>query len=162
MHLFCMHLNISSLSYYHLEIYNLLSNLKIKPNIIGISETSLQKGKQPITNISLPNYVYEHTPTESGKGGTLLYIDKNIKYKLHNDLNIYEKKMVEPTFIEILNKIQKNMIIGCVYKHPKHALTKVKYTLIILQMYWKYTSKVYLKYTSSILKAYFKYTSSII
>ena len=47
-------------------------------------------GKQPITNISLPNYVYEHTPTESGKGETHLYIDKNIKYKLHsNDLASY-------------------------------------------------------------------------
>ena len=90
--LFYMHLNISSLSYHHLELYNLLSNLKFKPNIIGISETRLQRGKQPIANIYLPNYVYEHTPTESGKRGTLLYIDKNIKYKLHNDLNIYEKK----------------------------------------------------------------------
>ena len=59
-------------------------------------------------------------PTESGKGGTLLYIDKNIKYKLRNDLNIYEKEMAESTFIENLNKKQKNMIIGCVYKHPKH------------------------------------------
>ena len=67
--------------------------------------------------------VYENTPTESGKGGTLLYIDKNMKYKLPNDLNIYEKQMVESTFIEILNKKQKNMIIGCVYKHPKHEVS---------------------------------------
>ena len=42
------------------------------------------------------------------------------------------------------------------------SLTKVKYTLSILQIYWKYTSKVYLKYTSSILRAYFKYISSIL
>ena len=42
------------------------------------------------------------------------------------------------------------------------TLTKVKYTLGIVQIYWKYTSKVYLKYTSSVLKAYFKYTSSIL
>ena len=34
--------------------------------------------------------------------------------------------------------------------------------LSIVQIYWKYTSKVYLKYTASILKAYFKYTSSIL
>ena len=40
-----------------------------------------------------------------------LYIDKNIKYKLRNDLKIYEKKMVESTFIDILNKKQKNLII---------------------------------------------------
>ena len=86
--LLCMRFNISSLSYHQLELYNLLSNLKIRPNITRISETRLQRG----TNISLPNYVYEHTPTESGKGGTLLYIDKNIKYKLRNDLNVYEKR----------------------------------------------------------------------
>ena len=49
---FSMHLNISCLSYHHLELYNLLSSLKIKPNIIGISESRLQNGKEPITNIS--------------------------------------------------------------------------------------------------------------
>ena len=121
--LFCMHLNISCISYHHLELYNLLSNLKIKPNRIGISETKLQRRKQPITNISLLNYVYEHTSTESGKGGTLLYIGKNIKYKLRNDLNLYERKMVESTFIEILNKKKKNMITECVYKHPRHEVS---------------------------------------
>ena len=46
--------------------------MKIKPKIIVISENRLQKSKQHITNISLPNCVYEHTPTESSKGGTLL------------------------------------------------------------------------------------------
>ena len=34
------------------------------------------------------------------------------------------------------------------------TFTKVKCTLSVLQIYWKYTSKVYLKYTSSILKAH--------
>ena len=31
--------------------------------------------------------------------------------------------MVESTFIEILNKKQKNMTIGCVYKHSKHEVS---------------------------------------
>ena len=44
---------------------------------------------------------------------------------------------------------------------PRLTLTKVKYTLSILRIYWKYTSKLYLKYTSSILNAYFEYTLSI-
>ena len=57
------------------------------------------------------------------------------------------------------------------------TLSKVKYTLSILQIYWKYTSKVYLKYilqvylkhtsnilqiTWSLLQVHFKYTSSIL
>ena len=35
------------------------------------------------------------------------YILTKTKYKLCNDLSIYEKKMVESTFMEILNKKQK-------------------------------------------------------
>ena len=57
------------------------------------------------------------------------------------------------------------------------TLSKVKYTLSIPQIYWKYTSKVYLKYilqvylkdtsnilqiTWSLLQVHFKYTSSIL
>ena len=36
-----MQLNISSLSYHYLELYNLISDMKIKPKIIGISESRL-------------------------------------------------------------------------------------------------------------------------
>ena len=74
--IFSMHLNISTLSDHHLGLYNLIFGLTIKPNKIVISETRLQKGKEPIKNFFLPNYIYEYTPTESGKGGILLYIDK--------------------------------------------------------------------------------------
>ena len=80
---FSVHLNISSLSYHHLEWYNLISSLTIKPNLIGISETRLQNGKEPITNISLPNYVHEGTLTESGTcskiSGQSVNISKNTK-----------------------------------------------------------------------------------
>ena len=41
---FSMHLNISSLSNHHLELFNLIYSLKITPNIIRIYETRLQKG----------------------------------------------------------------------------------------------------------------------
>ena len=113
---------MSSLSYHHLEIYNLTADMKIKLKIIGISESRLQKSKQHITNISLPDYVYEHTPTESSKGGRLLYLDKHFKYKLRKDLNIYHKGMIESTFVEIINKNEKNMVAGCIYKHPKQTI----------------------------------------
>ena len=42
----CMHLNISLLSYHQQELYNLLSNMKTKPKIIGISESRLQLSNQ--------------------------------------------------------------------------------------------------------------------
>ena len=84
--------------------------MKTKPKIIGISESRLQTNKQPINNILLPNYVYEHISTESGKGGTLLYIGQNLKYKVRSDLNVHSKSLVVSTFIETMNTKQKNMI----------------------------------------------------
>ena len=53
-----------------------------------------------------------------------IYINKSIKYKLRKELNIFQKKMIESTLSMILNKKLKILIIGCVYKHPKH---EVKY-----------------------------------
>ena len=41
---------ISSLSCHYLQLYNLISNLKTKPNVTALSETRLQIGKKPITN----------------------------------------------------------------------------------------------------------------
>ena len=96
--------------------------MKIKQKIIGIYESRLQKSNQNITNISLPNYVYEHIPAESSKGGTLLYLDKNLMYKLRKDLNIYQKEMIESTFFEIINKNEKNMVAGCICKYPKQTI----------------------------------------
>ena len=104
--------------------------MKTKPKIIGISESRLQINKQPINNISLPNYVYKHTPTESGKGGTLLYFDQNLKYKVRAGLNICSKSFIESTFIEKMNTKQKN-IIGCIYKHPKQGTHDVNENYIL-------------------------------
>ena len=34
-----MHLNIPSLSYHQLGLYNLIADMKMKPKIVGISES---------------------------------------------------------------------------------------------------------------------------
>ena len=50
-----------------------------------------------INNIIIDNYIYEYyeyTPTESSKGGTLLYIDKSLKYKLMKDPNFNKPKEI--------------------------------------------------------------------
>ena len=116
--------NVSSLSYHHLD-------MKIKPKIIENSESRLQKSKQHTTNISLPNYVYERTPTVSSKGGKLLYLDKNLKHKLRKVLNIYNKEMIEVTFVEIINKNEKNMVAGCIYKHTKQTIPDLLYNHLL-------------------------------
>ena len=76
------------------------------------------------TNINLPNYSIEYTPTESHVGRMLLYISNNIAYKPKNDLTIYKSHdELESTFIEIINtKKSLNLlrpIVRCPYTTPR-------------------------------------------
>ena len=74
-------------------------------------------------NIELSNYSFEHTPTESSAGGTLLYIANHLSYKTRSDLNIYKKFELESTFVEIINPKKSNIIVGTIFIHPKMDVT---------------------------------------
>ena len=120
-----VHLNISSLQYHFEKLNDPLETSNTKFSVFGITESCLKKGTKPISNIDLPNYKIEHTPTESEKGGSLLYIPNKLNYKIKNDLMLYKSKELESIFIEILTKKnKKNIIIGCIYKHPKMPITE--------------------------------------
>ena len=66
----------------------------------------------------MESYNIEHVPTESANGGVLLYIKKAINYKLRPDLIICKKRDLEFVFIEIIQKDSKNIVVGCIYRHP--------------------------------------------
>ena len=117
-----MHLNISSLQCHLDELSDLIDKSKTKFSIIGITESRLNKNVAPLTNINLQNYNIQHIPTESNKGGSLLYTTTDLSYKTRNDLKMYKLKELESIFIEIINKKGKNTIVGCIYKHPKLAI----------------------------------------
>ena len=97
---------------------SLISKLKNDFQIIGISETRLKKTQETTTNIQLKNFNIVQVPTESANGGALLCIRKAINYKLRPDLMIYKKREMESVFIEIIQKNSKNMVVGCIYRHP--------------------------------------------
>ena len=69
-----MHLNISSLQYHLDELSDLIDKSKAKLSVIVITEIHLNKDIDPLKNINLQNYSIQHTPAESNKGGSLLYI----------------------------------------------------------------------------------------
>ena len=56
----------------------------------------------------MKNYLYEYSPTQPSKRGTLLYIDKNLRYRSRSDLTLYKSKEIESSFIEILESKKKN------------------------------------------------------
>ena len=118
------HLNISSLSYHFDEFNTFLNSNKLKPTIIGITETRIKKGQDPLNDISLPNYNIEHTSTEGPNGGALLYLDKTINYTTRDDLLLYKTKELESIFVEIIQPKGKNLIVGCIYRHPHMEITE--------------------------------------
>nr|XP_047126254.1 uncharacterized protein LOC124807829 [Hydra vulgaris] len=113
-----LHVNISSLAYYLEDLKLLLSLMNNKPNIIAISETRLNHDKTLRTDINLNDYVFERTDTHSNKGGTIIYIRSELNYILRPDLKFQKKKELESTFIEVLLPSEKNIIVGCIYRHP--------------------------------------------
>ena len=113
-----LHLNISSLSYHFSELQTLLSSTKVNFNIIGISESRIKQNKNPIDNINLQNCNIEHCTTEAANGGVFLYIKDNIIYKLRKDLKICKSKYLESRFLEVINQSSKNVIVGCICRHP--------------------------------------------
>ena len=96
-----------------------MANCKTKPRKIGISECRIGTGRLSISKINIDNYPYEYSPTKSSKGGTLLHIDKSVKYKSRKDLHLNKPKETESTFIEVIETKKRNVVIGCIYKYLK-------------------------------------------
>ena len=97
-------LNACSLNKHFDDLEYLIKTTNQTFDVIAISESRIKSNINIyITNINLPNYSIEYTPTESHAGGTLLYISNNMAYKPREDLNIYKTHELESTFIEIIN-----------------------------------------------------------
>ena len=113
------HININGLESNFENLHNLLAGMPCNFDIINITETSQSTVKEFKTNINVEGYESYFTPFKTLKGGTGIYIKKNYDSILREDLNISTQNGFESTWIEIKNKRSKNIICGCVYRHPK-------------------------------------------
>ena len=118
-----MHQNIHSIQAHIGELISLLNMIDHKFDIIAISESKLCK--DPITDINIPSY---HEPsitkTEAGKGGTMIYVAKGLNFKPRKDLEIYQSKDLESTFIEVINPKESIDTVGVIYRHPNMSTTE--------------------------------------
>ena len=141
-----LHLNIHSIQLHIDEFRTFLSSLNYKFDIIALSETKLQE--EPAVHISLSGYRTPiHTFTEASKGGVCLYISVDIDFKPRNDLKIYESKLIESLFIEIINKNESNAIVGVLYRHPSMDMddfNEVKLELLLRKLYREKNKKMFL------------------
>jgi len=106
---------IASLSLHFDEFERLLQNSDIKFDFIGITETGLKSNVE----LHLEGYNKEDCLTEFSKGGVRLSISDSHNYFPRNDLKLYKKGEIESVFLEITNSQRQNLVLGCIYKHPK-------------------------------------------
>ena len=108
------------------ELEIALNLLNFKFDCIGLTETKILKNTPANFDISLPGYKCYQTPTEASKGGTMLYMNDKFHSKQRNDLEnlIYKSKELESTFVEIINPGKKNIVVGCIYRHPSMILNE--------------------------------------
>ena len=120
------HLNIASITKHKDELETIINILDYNFDIMGITETKICKSSEPIIDINLEGYNYFSTPTEAEKGGSLIYVAEKFNTKQRKDLEtiMYKPKLLEATFIEIINSKKKNIIIGCIYRHPPMDLNE--------------------------------------
>ena len=100
-------------------LHTFLSGAKSTMDVIAITETSENKDHSFLRNISIDGYKKPyHTASGSSKGGTALYINEDFDCFERTDISI-QTDLYESTWVEIKNKNSKNIICGCVYRHPK-------------------------------------------
>ena len=81
-------------------------------DIVAVSETRITRNTSVTFNISLQNYFFEFTPTESNVRGTILYMANHLSYTPPTDLNKLNKlNQLESIFIEIISFRKSNIIV---------------------------------------------------
>ena len=121
------HVNIASLDYHIDDLKLVLSRLKLKFDIIGISEHKIKSSSS--VNIELDgyhNFIFQSTNTTHG--GTGFYIKKEINFVERNDINMNSSGDFESKFVEIKFEKNKNLLVGCIYRHPTSNLSLSKFS----------------------------------
>ena len=112
------HANVDGLECHFDDLQYVLSDSSLDFNVICISETSQKKDTDFMKNVSLQNYKNPYTTgSNTAKGGVAIYVKETHETIERYDLNTCNLEF-ETVWIEIKNQKSKNIIIGCIYRHP--------------------------------------------
>ena len=118
-----LHSNVNGLESKCDTLHTFLSGSHSAIDIIAITETSEHHSHSFITNVNLEGYKEPyHTPTNSSKGGTAIYVNRDYDSFERSELKV-QTDLFESVWVEIKNKSSKNIICGCVYRHPRYSKT---------------------------------------
>ena len=96
-------------------LHDILSSVKTTPDIIAISESKINDNTS--ANLNIPGYAFVNTNSKTQAGGVGLYLSNDLKFSRRSDLDISDDG-IESCWMELARTAQKNIVIGCVYRHP--------------------------------------------
>ncbi len=119
-----IHTNICSLLKHSEDIDQLLVSLDHRFNVIALTETwHSSKNDKAIKDIVLDGYQpYHGTQGSTLKGGCGFSVTESLKFKPRTEFDTQVENInseFEASWIEIVNEKQKNILLGCIYRHPR-------------------------------------------
>ncbi len=115
------HSNVNGLDTHYENMHQFLSSLPTDFDVINITETSQKVDQNFKCNVSMDGYESFFTSSNSNKGGTGIYVKETYNTVERTDLNV-QKDDYESVWIEIINSKSKNIVCGCIYRHPRANL----------------------------------------
>ena len=94
-----------------------MSSLKVNFDLIGITETKQQVGKDFLVNVDVNDYFMYTQPSKLAAGGVAIYVKDNLDHSRIDDMCTTSNEF-EVLWIEIKNRKGKNCLCGCAYRHP--------------------------------------------
>ena len=113
------HANVNGLETKFDNLHTFLAGAMSAMDVVAITETSEHKDHSFITNTSMEGYKPFHTPTNSLKGGTAMFINQDYDSFERTELKA-QTDLYESVWAEIKNKNSKNIVCGCIYRHPSY------------------------------------------
>ena len=110
------HCNIRSLGKNKPLLLDILSTVKTMPDIIAISESKINENTS--ANLNIPGYAFVNINSKTQAGGVAMYVSNDLEFSRRSDLDISGDGM-ESCWIELARTAQNNVVVGCVYRHPK-------------------------------------------
>ena len=111
------HVNTRSLSKNFDQLLSVLSSLTVNFDVIGITETKQQIGKDFLVNVDVNDYFMYTQPSKLASGGVAIYVKDNLDHSRIDDMCTTNNEF-EVLWIEIKNRKGKNFLCGCAYRHP--------------------------------------------
>ena len=126
-------------------LHTFLVTAKSSMDVIAITETSEHTDQSFLTNVNMNGFSSPFsTPSLSKKGGTLMYVSNIYNVFERNDLKVQNQDF-EGVWAEIKNESNKNVVIGCVYRHPRQNPEEFfQYLDLVLSKISKENKEIYI------------------